>query len=251
VDDNPVERRQVRRFLPEVEVISLPADPAYYVRALTGYLHLEPPAFTREDADRTQQYQARARVVEAREGAGSMEEFYRSLQMEAVIEPFSDLNLPRVAQLIGKTNQFNLTTRRHGAPQIERFMEDPRCIHFTLRLRDCFADHGLVSLMIGFVDEGVVEIDTWLMSCRVIGRTVENQMLHHLAERAAEMECTSIRGTYIPTAKNALVKDLFQRFGFRLTEEVEGATTWEYELSAGTEPFASEFIMAHTEGTLA
>lgn len=152
--------------------------------------------------------------------------------MEAVIRSFDDFDLPRVAQLIGKSNQFNLTTRRHGTAQLRRFMADPECVHFSLRLRDCFADHGLVGLMIAFRRGGALDIDSWLMSCRVIGRTVEAEMLGHLCRKAAELGCTSLRGTYVPTARNAMVKDLFARLGFELLDDEGGTTTWGYDLRA-------------------
>lgn len=232
VDDNPVERQAIRRFLPQVDVVPLPADPAGYARCLSEYPGFEPASFTAEDRERAAQYRARARLARLEASVDSLDDFYRSLRMEAVIRPFDAFDLPRVAQLIGKSNQFNLTTRRHGTAQLQRFMADPECVHFSLRLRDCFADHGLVSLMIAFRRGEVLDIDTWLMSCRVIGRTVEAAMLGHLCRRAAELGCTTLRGTYVPTVKNAMVKDVFARFGFDLLEDAGGTTTWSYDLRA-------------------
>ncbi|HEX2188973.1 MAG TPA: HAD-IIIC family phosphatase, partial [Longimicrobiaceae bacterium] len=232
VDDNPVERQAIRRFLPEVDVVPLPADPAGYVRALAEYPGFEPASFTDEDRARAAQYRARAALVRMEASAESLEDFHRSLHMEADIRPFDAFDLPRVAQLTAKSNQFNLTTRRHGIAQLQRFVADPECVHFSLRLRDCFADHGLVGLMIAFRRGETLDIDSWLMSCRVIGRTVEAEMLGHLCRRAAELGCTSLRGTYVPTAKNGMVRDVFARFGFELLEDEGGTTTWRYDLRA-------------------
>jgi FkbH-like protein len=114
-------------------------------------------------------------------------------------------------------------------------------VPLALRLRDRFADHGLVSVMIALEDDGCLDVDTWLMSCRVIGRTVEAEMLAQLSRRAAERGCRWLRGTYIPTAKNAMVKDVFQRFGFELEKEDDGVTTWVYDLEASG-AIASPFI---------
>ena len=241
VDDNPVECAAIRQLLPEVDVIPLPADPAYYTRTLSDYLLFEASSFTIEDTKRTDQYRSRSQIMELKASAGSLEDFYHSLCMKAVVQSFDDFHLPRIAQLIGKTNQFNLTTRRHAMPQLQAFVNDDNCAHFYLRLRDRFADHGLVSLMIALRRAQTLEIDTWLMSCRVLGRTVEATMLQHLFERAQELGCTSVRGIYIPTAKNAMAKDVFARFGFALIEEIGGSSVWSYDLM-GNPPIKNEFI---------
>jgi FkbH-like protein len=230
VDDNPVERQGVRELLPEVDVVTLPEEPALYARALSRYLYFETSALTAEDAGRTAQYRARAELQATESAAGSVEEFYRGLRMEAVVAPFDELSLPRIAQLIGKTNQFNLTTRRHGLPQLEAFVRDPSCVHLYLRLRDRFADHGLVGVLIALGDADALEIESWLMSCRVIGRTADAEMLAHLSRIALERGYRLLRGTYVPTAKNGLVKELYGNFGFTPAGERGGVTTWNYDL---------------------
>jgi FkbH-like protein len=227
VDDNPAEREVIRQLLPEVDVLPLPSSPAGYVRALADYLLFEPAALTVEDAARTELYRARARTVELEESAGSVEDFLRSLDMVATVSPLDELTVPRVAQLIGKTNQFNLTGRRRSRSEVAALTEDPACEVICLRLRDRFADHGLVGVLIGFDrGDGGFSIDTWLLSCRVIGRTVENAMLAVIAGRAAERGCTRMHGTYLPTVKNALVADLYPRLGFHSEESPEFGTAW-------------------------
>ncbi len=234
IDDNPVEREIVRKFLPEVDVIPLPEDPSYYLRTLSQYLMLETSSFTPEDSRRTEQYRARAesRELEAATAAGSIEDFYRGLQMQAITGPFEESQLPRIAQLIGKTNQFNLTTRRHSMARLEAFVQDPTCVHLALRLRDRYTDHGLVSVMIALQKGTLLDIDTWLMSCRVIGRTVETTMLEHLCKRAAQLGCTVLQGTYFPTAKNAMAADAYGKHGFErvgVTPSGDGEI-WTYDL---------------------
>ncbi len=240
VDDNPVERDIVRKFLPQVDVLPMPEDPAYYVRTLSQYLLLETASLTAEDSERTAQYQARAQIKALEASATSIEDFYRSLQMQALVTPFDETQLPRIAQLIGKTNQFNLTTRRHGMPQLEAFVGDTNYVHLALRLRDRYADHGLVSVMIARQDGNTLDIDTWLMSCRVIGRTVEATMLEHLCRRALQLGCTSIRGTYIPTPKNAMAAEAYPKQGFSRLDTTDGTETWMYDLQMNgpvTNPF--------------
>lgn len=245
VDDNPGEREIVRQMLPEVEVVTLPPDPALYVRALEESLHFETASFTPEDAQRTEQYRARAEVARLETSAESIEDFYRSLHMEAQIAPFDELHLPRIVQLIGKTNQFNLTTRRHSMESVRGFMESSDWVTFYLKLRDRFVDHGLVGLMIARRDEQALEIDTWLMSCRVIGRTVEAKMLAHLCHQAQRLDCSILRGVYSPTPKNEMVADIYKSFGFAAEGRDGESTIWEYDLEAlGQVP--SEFIREAT-----
>ena len=240
VDDNPVEREIVRKFLPQVDVLPMPEDPAYHVRTLSQYLLLETASLTAEDSERTTQYQARAQIKALEASADSIEDFYRSLQMQAIVTPFEETQLPRIAQLIGKTNQFNLTTRRHGISQLEAFVRDTSYVHLALRLRDRYADHGLVSVMIARRDGNTLDIDTWLMSCRVIGRTVESTMLEHLCRRALQLGCTSIRGTYIPTPKNAMAAEAYAKQDFSRLDATDGVEIWTYDLLANglmTNPF--------------
>jgi FkbH-like protein len=230
VDDNPAERSIVRQFLPQVDVLDLPQDPAYYKTALSNYPWFETSSFTAEDTQRTAQYQARAKMEALKQPSQSIDDFYRSLDMKATILPFDEINLPRIVQLIGKTNQFNLTTKRHNAQAIQAFMEDPDCLHLYVRIKDQFTDHGLVSVLIALRTGTVLEIDTWLMSCRVIGRTVENSMLSVLTEKAKEMGCTTIKGVYVPTEKNLPVENLFRDFDFTEEQTASEETVWTYDI---------------------
>jgi FkbH-like protein len=247
VDDNPVECAAVRRALPEIDVIALPPDPSHYARTLLDYLGFESTSFTGDDTRRTEQYRARSLAARLEQSAGSVEEFWTSSNMAAVIAPFDEVNLPRIVQLIGKTNQFNLTTRRYGPAQVAALMQDPGCVHFWIRLYDRFADYGLVGLLIARQHDSVMEIDTWLMSCRVIGRSVEKTMLAHLSRLVALRGITRIRGLYIPTAKNGLVNDLYSKFGFTRSGDADGGEVWDYDLAASG-PIENPFIKITTLG---
>lgn len=237
VDDNPAEREVVRRFLPEVDVLTLPPDPARYPRALAGYLGFETASLSAEDLARTEQYRGRARAAERRLELGDLEDFLRDLEMRAVLARFDERRLPRVAQLVGKTNQFNVTTRRHGLEAIRAFALDPGTVDLALELRDRFADHGLVGVLIATRAGDVLDIDTWLLSCRVIGRTAEHAMLARLAAGAKELGCARLRGTYVPTGRNGVVADLYPKLGFeQVGTGPGGATVWEYDLAANGAP---------------
>jgi FkbH-like protein len=230
-DDNPVEREAVRRFLPEVDVIPLPSEPSEYVGALADYLLFEPSSFTADDERRTEQYRGRREAAVAATSADSIEDFYRSLEMQARVSPFTDADLPRIAQLVGKTNQFNVTTRRHSPGALEKFALDPECVHLSFRLSDRFTDHGLVALVVAFERDDLLDIDTWLMSCRVIGRTLEETVLQELCRAAVDRGCSVIEGTYVPSPKNELVRDLYQRLGFEALDASAGTTRWRYDLA--------------------
>ncbi len=246
-DDNPIECAAVRRALPQVDVIALSGDPSYFARELSRYLWFESASLTAEDARRTEQYRARAQASRLEQSVSSIEELWTSLDMTASVAPFDELTLPRIVQLIGKTNQFNLTTRRHSQAQVEAFMQDPECIHFFVRLRDRFADHGLVGLLIAKQNDSSIEIDTWLMSCRVIGRSLEKTMLAYLCQQAALRGVTRIRGLYIPTAKNEPVKDLYSKLGFAQSGKLDTTEVWDYDV-ATRGPIENLFIKIVTLG---
>ncbi len=230
-DDNPAEREQVRQALPQVEVVDVPEDPAEYVAALDAALFFESLPLTAEDAERGAQYQAEAQREAARTAFTSLDDYLVSLDMVADLRPVDDADMQRVVQLLGKTNQFNVTTRRHGEDTLRAWMEDPRTILLTLRVRDRFGDHGLVGVIFGVPDDpDTLRVDTLLMSCRVIGRTVEQHLWAQVVERARELGYRRVRGEYLPTAKNQLVAELFDNFGLPRVREDEAGVVYEAEL---------------------
>lgn len=242
VDDNPAERQLVRRLVPEVDVIALPPEPSGYRRALADYLGFETTAVTADDRHRTERYRAKREVAELASSATDLAGFYRDLRMTATTAPFDEQHMARIAQLVGKTNQFNLTTRRHNVAQLRAFRDSDVHITRYLKLSDRFTDHGLVGLVIAEIRNGTVDIDTLLISCRVIGRTVEDHLLAAVCAEAGRSGCSLLRGTYVPTTKNSIVSGLYDRFGFQLVSRGDdGRTCWEYDLDASG-PLASDFI---------
>ncbi len=220
IDDNPAERAMMRRACPEVLTIPVPADPSGYVAALDRARAFEVTTISTEDRARTETYRAQSERQTLRSSAGSLEEYYASLQMVGVVRPFAVGDLTRVVQLAARSNQFNLTTWRLTMGEVEQLMVSPTHVTRTLRLRDRFGDHGLVLVLITEVREDDLHVLAWFMSCRVIGRTVEQLVLAELEAIAIVRGCTSIVGTRIPTKKNVLVKDLFANLGF---DQVSGA----------------------------
>lgn len=231
LDDNPTERDRVRRELPEVTVIDLPNDPMGFAAALRACPVLERLTVSREDADRSRYYAEQRQRATAQESATNVEEFYRSLFQSVEIARLSASTLARTAQLTQKTNQFNVTTRRYSEQQIAAMAETPGCDVYTVRVKDRFGDNGLVGVMITREAEpGICEIDSFLMSCRVIARTVETAMLSFLVEECRGRGMAALRGWFLPTAKNAPAADLYRKHGFAEDAATESGTCWTLDL---------------------
>ncbi len=215
VDDNPFERALVRRELPMVAVPELPDDPASYARCLSDAGYFEGLAVTSEDRERTRLYAENSRRAALQADASDLDSYLRSLEMRLLWRRFDTLGLKRIVQLINKTNQFNLTTRRYAEPEVAALIDDPDAFGLQFRLVDTFGDNGIVAVVIGRrADAETIEIDTWLMSCRVLGRHVEEATLAVVAETAQAMGASRLVGRYAPTAKNQMVADLYPRLGF-------------------------------------
>ncbi len=232
VDDNPAEIDIVRQFTPEVTTILLGPDPAEYVAQLADCRLFEPRNITAEDAERTQQYRSDAQRQALESSVTDMDSYLTSLQMEAIISEFVPVDVPRLSQLINKSNQFNLTTRRRSEAEVLAVMNDPNYVGYSVRLKDRFGDHGLISIIIGETAGDTMKIDTWLMSCRVLKRQVEEEVLNELARLAKIKNCTRLEGTFLPTPKNEMVRDFYGRMGFTLTAESETKREFELRLDA-------------------
>jgi FkbH-like protein len=232
VDDNPAERERVRRELPEVAVLELPADPMAFAPAIRDCPVLERLTISEEDTRRSRYYSEQRDRAAALGSAASVEDFYRSLDQEVEIASVESSSLTRAAQLTQKTNQFNLTTRRYSEQQLAEFAAAPGCDAYTVRVRDRFGDNGLVGVMLTRSDAGVCRIETFLLSCRVISRTVETAMLSFLAGKARERGLTVLEGLFRPTAKNGPAADLFRSHGFEHCGSADGGTRWTLDLTS-------------------
>lgn len=217
LDDNPAEREQVRQALPMVTVPELAAEPAEFLRTLVAESAFESVGLTETDQQRNASYQQEVERRQAQTQTGSLEDYLRSLEMTATIAPIDDASLTRVAQLIGKTNQFNLTTHRHSREKVETLVAKDRSVTFCLSLADKFGDYGIIAVLLAVPDDDndrSLRIDTWLMSCRAIGRSVEQLVFNHLLKTAKSLVFDELIGEYIPTPKNKPVEALYPGLGF-------------------------------------
>jgi FkbH-like protein len=234
VDDNPVECEEVRRNLPAVSTICLPSQPERFVEVLAREGLFDTLSLSTEDRRRGELYRQRAQAEGMRASARSVEDYYRDLRMQVSFAPIHRTSLARAAQLTQKTNQFNVTTRRSSEADVARRAGDAAWIVTTVGVRDRFGDNGIVGVVMAKQSGDVVDIDTLLLSCRVIGRTVETAMLAHVCDRARERGATAVTGTMVPTPKNQPARDLFARHAFAKTgEDADGTTRWRLDLKDG------------------
>lgn len=235
LDDNPAERTRVRQMLPEVFVPEVPADPAGYPAALAWSGMFETVGLSADDAHRAAQYQDNAKRAQALEQIGDYDAYLRSMEMVCDIRPFDGVGRTRIAQLVNKSNQFNLTSRRYTETDIASFETDPATFDIQIRLTDRFGDNGMISVVIFRKSSEEWLCDTWLMSCRVLERRVEEAVLAHVAAAARAAGARRLTGEYIPTAKNRMVAGHFGKLGFAPAGDlpgVEGGTRWVLELDS-------------------
>lgn len=226
------------RLQPEVAVPELPVDPAGYVMALERHRYFQTLTVSAEDLKRNDYYRTDLARKTAETSAADLDGFLKSLEMTARIGPITPETLERSVQLIHRSNQFNLTTRRHSAADVQTFMRDPSWLTLTVSLSDRFGDNGLISVLLARIDGDTLVVDTWLMSCRVLKRGVEQFLLNHVVKSARERSLTVIRCEYIPTAKNGLVRDHYANLGFTQVGKGDesGHTWWELSLDNGWKP---------------
>jgi FkbH-like protein len=230
LDDNPVERALVRGALPEVAVPELGDDPSTFARVLLAAGYFESVAFTPEDLARADQYKENASRSELLEKSRNLEDFLRSLEMQIEFAPFDATGRRRIAQLINKTNQFNVTTRRYTERQVASFETSPD--HYTLQVsvRDRFGDNGVIGIVICDIRPDAWQIDTWLMSCRVLNRRIEEAICNRIAADAKRAGAGSVIGVFVPTERNSIASDLFRRLGFDPFADAQGGTRWVLDL---------------------
>lgn len=228
-DDNPAEREEVRRTLPQVAAPPI-GPPEHSIRLIDRGGYFEVSALSADDARRGEMYRQNAERQKQAAAFADYDGYLRSLEMVAEIGPFAGEQLERVTQLINKTNQFNLTTRRYTLAEVSACAASPEYITLAGRLTDKFGDNGITSAIIGRVSGDVLDIELWVMSCRVFGRGFEQAMFDALAARAAAMGLAAATGTWLATAKNLLVKDFYATIGFGLVAEEEGRRQYRLEL---------------------
>ena len=228
LDDQPSERAAIRQLLPAVTVPELPPDPAHFQGFLSQLNLFETPTLSEADQDRTRQYREAARREAFATEAVDTSSFLASLQMQAQIGPFQAADLPRLAQLTQRTNQFHLRGGRYTEAQLQPYLQAPAPQALQVRLTDRFGAYGLVSLLLlRPLDQRRLFIEQWCMSCRVFQRGLEACMLNHLVTAARAAGFAELWGEFIPSGKNEPVRDLFSRLGFAPVEEGQWKLTLE------------------------
>ncbi len=232
IDDNAAERERVRQELPLVSTIEVGDDPSFFIERIARSGLFDHLPLNKEDVSRAESYGGRAAAAEIRAKIGNYDDYLTSLEMRMAIAPFDDAGRSRITQLINKSNQFNLTTKRYGEEDVRKMEGDPDLVAWQVRLEDKFAQHGMIGVVIVRTDGPEWTIDTWLQSCRVLERGVEQCVMNNLFEAAAEAGVERIHSVYIPTDRNGMVSDFYTRLGFAVVDEKDdGSVTYSCAVS--------------------
>ena len=230
VDDNPAEREIVKQqvngvAIPEIDI------PEHYINILDKSGFFEVTTISKDDIKKNEMYKENAKRNEMLNSFSNYDDYLKSLEMKATIKPFETIYMARIAQLTNKSNQFNLTTHRYTQSEIEEVANDKNYITLYGKLEDTFGDNGVVTVVIGHIEEKILHIDLWLMSCRVLKRDMEFAMMDSLVKKAKEIGITSIKGYYYPTPKNGMVKEFYGLQGFtKENEDEQGNSIWNLNL---------------------
>jgi FkbH-like protein len=230
LDDSDYEREQMRQLMPEVLILNESPDPLRTLRSLWETDAFDSLAVTAEDRGRHHDYAVRgARDVGGQEG--DLEAFLKSLEMEARVEEIGPSNIERVVTMLGKTNQFNLTTRRHSRAQVQAMLDRPGSICLALRLRDRFGEQGIVALLVAIPSENdrTLTVESFLVSCRALGRGVEDALWAAMIDRARRQSVAKLEAEYRPTAKNGIAAGLYERLGLQRVEQNAASTRYQLE----------------------
>lgn len=230
VDDNPAEREIVRQEVPGAAVPEI-TKVEEYIRVLDRSGFFEVTNFSEDDLKRNEMYLANEQRNRMQKNFSDYGDYLRSLEMKAQIGAFDPAYFSRIVQLTNKSNQFNLTTHRYSQSEIEQIAADPQYLTLCGRLEDKFGDNGVVSIVIGRKEKDVLQIELWLMSCRVLKRDMEYAMMDTLVKQCRDCGILQIYGYFYPTAKNAMVKDFYALQGFeKLEEDVDGNAKWSFRI---------------------
>lgn len=226
IDDSSFERNMIRKMIPEITVPELPEDPVDYVPYLRSLNFFETVSYSDEDSKRTKKYQYEAKRAKFKSNFSSIDDYLKNLNMTTEVAEFDDYHIPRIAQLTQRSNQFNLRTKRYTERDINKIRESNQFITRYFKLEDKFGEYGLIGIVIlKKINNDSVFIDTLIISCRVLKRGMEEFIFNKIVNLAASEGCNKIIGEFLPTPKNALVKDIFKEFGFTKEED-----KWELDI---------------------
>jgi len=233
LDDNPFERNMVRENIPDITVPELPEDPANYLEYLYGLNLFETVSVSNEDLERTKLYQTEAARVQVHSSFTNEDDFLENLEMQSTIQAFNNFNSPRISQLSQRSNQFNLRTIRYTEGEIKGMAESDKYFTFSFTLDDRFGENGLICVIIlEKLDDNTIFIDTWFMSCRVLKRGMEYFVLNYLVSFAKEKGFSTLKGEYLSTQKNEIVKNHYKDLGFELQGSYYSLDVLNYQMKA-------------------
>ncbi len=242
LDDNPAERERVRAALPEVAVPEVGTDAGQYPAFVMNAGYFNAAYFSTEDSKRAEMYAANANREAALSSIGDYDEYLASLEMQISVSPFTEIGTPRIFQLVGKSNQFNLTTIRYSLAEIQSMKEDAQFLDLQVRLIDKFGDNGMISVVTVKKNPQIWDIELWLMSCRVLGRRVEEYLLSYIVSAAKSAGVKKLRGTYIPTDRNGIVEEHYKKLKFELENSEDNKTTWMLDIDTYQQTSALPFV---------
>lgn len=248
IDDSEFETSLVRKFLPEVTALTLPPDATLYANWLRSCGLFDTLTYSSEDRARSEMYKAEEKRGEVQKKFTDIREYLRYLEMEVEITSADEFSLQRIFQLVQKTNQFNLTTKRYSEPELSALSEGEKSRVFSLKLKDRFGDSGLVGVWVLLFEAGCCKIDTLLLSCRVIGRDIEKWILHHILSECQKRRLSRLIGVYRETPKNLLVKEFYPQNGFKLSGEKDGCQEYAFEIGPKKMKFENSFKKIKIEG---
>lgn len=231
IDDDKLNREIVRGSLPDVLVVNMPESPSLYLKTLVELNDFNIVQLTEEDMRKGQLYAEKRRREEYLNTATDITEFLKGLNMVVTISEANDFSIPRISQLTLKTNQFNMTTRRYKEEQLKRFIADEKFLIKSIKVEDKFGDNGISGVLIVEKSSGKWRIDTFLLSCRVIGRCVEEAILAYLLDKSRIAGVSTLVGEFIPTKKNIPAKEFYQKNGFSLSNRNEELEIWTYNIA--------------------
>ncbi|MBL7055947.1 HAD family hydrolase [Candidatus Woesearchaeota archaeon] len=228
-DDDPINREMMKKSIPEIKVVDLPQDPASYLQTLMSIQDFETLQITKEDKNKGKMYSQQRKRTELKKSTPHIEDYLKNLGIKVTIQKANKFNVPRIAQLTQKTNQFNMTTKRYSDNDIQKLSKNKNYIIFSVRVEDNFGDNGISGVAI--VDTKKCKIDNFLLSCRVIGRNIEEVMLNYIIKNTKKFGSKTLFAEFIPTKKNEVAKDFYKKNGFRLKTKDKKKETWEFSLN--------------------
>jgi FkbH-like protein len=250
IDDNPSERELIKQMLPQVAVPDFPSQPYLFpefIKTLT-HSYFNTYRLTQEDVSKTQQYKENFKRTQFQSQFADFDNYLRNLKIELKIEPLDDFNLKRIAQITQKTNQFNLTTRRYTETDIWNFAKIGAWV-YGLSVKDRFGDHGLTGLIILKIKQNEAKIDSFMLSCRILGKKIENTFILYMLMKLKDCGITKVDACYIKTAKNSQVANFYDETGFKLINEKEDVKTYSINLDKIKFKISNIYKIKENEGT--